>query len=110
MKIKKNEVAVFNKIIIIDYGKGNIEKQKICNIYFFNGDDLKNLRKNSKNLYYWDGNNHQHININFSHIETFEKITDEELNGDNWELSIGDAILSQSNVSGRCTPFYTEKF
>ncbi len=110
MKVKKNEVAIFNKICTINYGKGNVEKEILDKLYFFNGEDLKNLKRNSKNLYYWDGNNHQHIDIEFSHIETFSQITEEELNGDDWELSINETILSQSNMSGKCTPYYTEKW
>ena len=109
MKIKKNEVAIFNKVVIVDYGQGNIEKYNLSKLYFFNGSELGELRRNSKNLYFWDGNKHRHIYIKFSHIETFEKITDEELTGNDWKLNIDNTVLSRSNIQGECTPYYTEK-
>jgi len=113
MKIKKNEIAVFQEVYETSYGfeKGDY-------IYFNrNSVELKTLRSNSKNFSYWDGNNWKHIQVKFCEILIYDEEIEYDEHGEpaysfECRYKIGNEILclSQSNCSGHLTPFYTENW
>jgi len=110
MKLKNNEIAVFEEMFTVYDGKESGEK-----LYFNrNSDDLKNLKINSKNLSYWNGNNWVKKEIQFVEILKYDEEIEYDEHGNpaysyQCKYRIGDDFLtvSQSNCSGHLTPFYT---
>ena len=106
MKLRNNQVAIYRRVGEYTYD----DDYK----YFLPGES-KYLRKNTRNLKYWNGNNWEEEEIEFVGIFDYEYISDEtsspafyfhivcNVNGEK-------IILKQSNTSGSCTPYWTQDY
>ena len=100
MKLSKNETAVFK----IKDMYGNYSEK----IYFF-GETAANLRKNSRNLTFWNGNSYITHSIKFHSVEKFDPIDESPAGAVNnfKKIKVDDEIITiySTNISGRQTPF-----
>lgn len=111
MKIKKNQVAIFQEVFenygVLEYGDY---------LYFTPGDcdsELKNLRSNSKKLSFWNGNNWKCKDIQFVGIKDFELISyiDNQpafVYERKVKIAGKEKTITTSNTSGHLTPYWVE--
>ena len=113
MKIKENQIAVFEEVFEIGYGDEK-RLEPAGYIYFpHNSEYLGNLRRNSKFIEFHNGNNWVKRQIRFVKVIQFDEAIEIDSYGSPAysyisKYKIGAKILriQTSNCSGTLTPFY----
>ena len=113
MKLKKNELV---KAVVGIMDERNDNEMYMPKTVYFTQGEAKQLRRNSKNLHYWDGCNWKHENIKNIVIVEYagcevQPVPISPAYTSYWNIEIDGKVveLFSSNMSRHLTPYWEEE-